>query len=75
MGSQLPPPTRMNLQAFKVKDVGAKQGHKLLKSKADALKVKMLTVPTRQQTLAKCQNVFTCLLVPHHSSPLSAGSV
>lgn len=29
----------MNLQAFKVKDVGAKQGHKLLKSKADALKV------------------------------------
>ena len=33
----------MNLQAFKVKDVGAKQGHKLLKSKADALKVKECT--------------------------------
>lgn len=30
----------MTLQAFKVKDVGAKQGHKLLKSKADALKVR-----------------------------------
>lgn len=30
----------MTLQAFKIKDVGAKQGHKLLKSKADALKVR-----------------------------------
>lgn len=30
----------MTLQAFKVKDVGAQQGHKLLKSKADALKVR-----------------------------------
>lgn len=30
----------MTLQAFKVKNVGAQQGHKLLKSKADALKVR-----------------------------------
>lgn len=33
------PPTRMNLQLFKGKYVGAKKGYDLLKSKADALKV------------------------------------
>ncbi len=33
------PPTRMNLQVFKGKQVGAKKGFDLLKSKADALKV------------------------------------
>jgi hypothetical protein len=33
------PPTRMNLQLYKGKYVGAKKGYDLLKSKADALKV------------------------------------
>eukprot|EP00540_Astrosyne_radiata_P008349 CAMPEP_0116840490 /NCGR_PEP_ID=MMETSP0418-20121206/10384_1 /TAXON_ID=1158023 /ORGANISM="Astrosyne radiata, Strain 13vi08-1A" /LENGTH=242 /DNA_ID=CAMNT_0004470783 /DNA_START=160 /DNA_END=888 /DNA_ORIENTATION=+ len=34
------PPTRMNQQIFKVKKKAAQSGHKLLKKKADALKVK-----------------------------------
>eukprot|EP01038_Epipyxis_sp_PR26KG_P010157 gene10157-13664_t len=34
------PPTRMNLQTFKGKQVAAKKGYDLLKSKADALKVR-----------------------------------
>ena len=33
------PPTRMNQQIFKVKKKAAQSGHKLLKKKADALKV------------------------------------
>jgi hypothetical protein len=33
------PPTRMNLGVFKGKQVAAKKGYDLLKSKADALKV------------------------------------
>ena len=33
------PPTRMNLGTFKGKQVAAKKGFDLLKSKADALKV------------------------------------
>lgn len=38
--SETIPPTRMNLQMFKVKLKAAQSGHKLLKKKADALKVK-----------------------------------
>jgi vacuolar-type H+-ATPase subunit D/Vma8 len=33
------PPTRMNLGVFKGKQVAAKKGYDLLKSKSDALKV------------------------------------
>jgi hypothetical protein len=36
------PPTRMNLGVFKQKQVAAKKGYDLLKSKADALKVCLL---------------------------------
>jgi vacuolar-type H+-ATPase subunit D/Vma8 len=35
------PPTRMNLQTFKLKKLAAQKGYDLLKSKADALKVRI----------------------------------
>ena len=38
------PPTRMNLQTYKGKQVAAKKGYDLLKSKADALKVQKIVV-------------------------------
>jgi vacuolar-type H+-ATPase subunit D/Vma8 len=36
------PPTRMNLGVYKGKQVAAKKGYDLLKSKADALKVSLV---------------------------------
>lgn len=38
------PPTRMNLGVFKQKHVAAKKGYDLLKSKADALKVRIMWI-------------------------------
>uniref|UniRef100_A0A0G4FXJ2 V-type proton ATPase subunit D n=1 Tax=Chromera velia CCMP2878 TaxID=1169474 RepID=A0A0G4FXJ2_9ALVE len=40
MSEEQPVPSRMNLQAMKVKYKGAKQGHSLLKKKSDALTAK-----------------------------------
>eukprot|EP00606_Chrysophyceae_sp_TOSAG23-5_P000007 GSChrysophyteH2.ASY1.ANO1.59.1 assembled CDS len=47
MAEQLPPPTRMVLQVYKGKKVGADKGFKLLKSKADALKTKFRDICKR----------------------------
>ena len=43
------PPTRMNLGVFKTKKDGAKKGYDLLKSKADALKVRFRDI---------CKNIY-----------------
>ena len=41
-------PTRQNLQVMKIKLVGAKKGHSLLKKKADALTMRLRgKLPTR----------------------------
>ena len=48
------PPTRMNLQTYKGKQVAAKKGYDLLKSKADALKV---------------QKIVECVCLGDRSSP------
>ena len=47
MAEQLPPPTRMVLQVYKGKKVGADKGFKLLKNKADALKAKFRDICKR----------------------------
>lgn len=46
MSAQQVAPTRMALQTYKGKLVGAKKGYELLKKKSDALKVKF-TLPKR----------------------------
>jgi V-type H+-transporting ATPase subunit D len=47
MSEQQPPPTRMVLQVYKGKKVGADKGFKLLKNKADALKTKFRDICKR----------------------------
>jgi len=47
MSETRPPPTRMNLQTFKVKHKGAKKGYELLKKKADALKARFRDIAKR----------------------------
>ena len=47
------PPTRMNQQIFKVKKKAAEGGHKLLKKKADALKVRVFFCARRSESVQK----------------------
>ena len=53
-------PSRMNLQVFKTKKVGAKKGYDLLKKKADALKKAfreiMIKVLERKKRMGKDYN-------------------
>jgi vacuolar-type H+-ATPase subunit D/Vma8 len=54
------PPTRMNQQVFKGKMKAAESGHKLLKKKADALKVCVLNI-NFFSVLAKTKKIFLFL--------------
>jgi hypothetical protein len=56
------PPTRMNLQTFKLKKLAAQKGYDLLKSKADALKVRICMGRSRIRMI----NFFlSCYLCEH----------
>eukprot|EP00965_Chrysotila_dentata_P032190 1073604-Pleurochrysis_carterae.AAC.1 len=48
-------PTRQNLQVMKVKLVGAKKGHSLLKKKADALTMRCLGCESGLTVMAAAQ--------------------
>jgi hypothetical protein len=52
------PPTRMNQQIFKGKLKAAQGGHKLLKKKADALKVSLLVVESVFDGCCHCGAMF-----------------
>lgn len=49
MSAQQVAPTRMALQTYKTKLVGAKKGYELLKKKSDALKVNTGSLPSHMR--------------------------
>lgn len=66
MSEARPPPTRMNLTAFKAKHKAAKKGYDLLKKKADALKVRFQVIArkiyeTKSEMSQACSTAFFSL--------------
>ena len=55
------PPTRMNQQIFKGKKKAAQGGHKLLKKKADALKVRRYEVCRTKSIVVVVVVVVVCV--------------
>jgi V-type H+-transporting ATPase subunit D len=65
--SEQVPPTRMALQVYKAKRVGAKKGYELLKKKSDALKVHPLSFPFQSGRASRLFATPFC----QHSTQLS----